>query len=156
MIGHSHSPPRSAQRGRLLRMRKKEKRRGKNQLPILPLEKKRKSSHHPPLLILVGKTRQNRGQDPRCVGQHCRACQVDKLPGNWFVMSGNVTVSKRFTPLQGESIPNPCNCRLLKRYMRVLTVPEKASQVKFPLFLTFLTLSGFRSCRRSRLGQVDR
>ena len=64
---------------------------------------------------------------------------------------------KSFTSLhQGESIPNPCNCRLLKRYMRVLTVPEKASQLEIPLFLTFLTLSGFRSFRQSQLGQVDR
>ena len=71
MIGHSQSPPRSAQRGRLLIYWWEVDQRN---------EWKKDEAHHSSLLILISKTGQHCSEDSRGVRKHCRASKVYKFP----------------------------------------------------------------------------
>ena len=77
-------------------------------------------AYHSPLFIFICKARQHCSKDPGGVWKHCRTGEAYKFPDQIFFRQQQFTVGRKVRLCK----PDPCDCRLLKRHMGGLTVPE--------------------------------
>ena len=121
MIGHSQSPPRSAQRGKLLSYWWKQEREKIDETLDYWWEadqrdgeavedewegEREKKAHHSPLLILICKTGQHSSENPRGVWKHCRTGKVHKFPEIFIAGPARFTNSLRYLCQRASQLIN--------------------------------------------------